>query len=164
VTIAAAGGLIAIHHAGATPGEPGGWWASVGLGAPFVGAGLLGALGAVTDQPRCCVAAGLALWPMCLISVVGFPLLVPASVLLVSASRQRAPLSDLVLAALFAVVLAATTWFLVLHQDPATWTTPTSSGYSSNVITTFEVALSVTATAIVLVIATALTPRRNWRR
>ncbi|MEO8693931.1 MAG: hypothetical protein ABI658_10475 [Acidimicrobiales bacterium] len=161
ITIAGGAGLITIHHFGGSPGDPEGWFESAGLGAPFIGAGLLGLLGVRLSCPCYCAAAGLALWPMCLISVVGFPLLIPATVLMVVGVRNDLPSRELAIAAMTALVLAATTWYVVLHQDPASWTTKTGSGSSSNVITTFEATLSVSVVTMVLIVCSLLPPRRQ---
>ena len=159
ITIAAGGGLIAIHHLGGTPGDTEGWFASTGFGAPFIGAGLLGLLAVLKSCPLYCAAAGLALPPMCIISVIGFPLLIPAGMLIVVALANEVPVREMALAAIPALALAATTWFLVLHQDPVTWTTATSSGGSSNIITSFEATLSITVVTIVLAACYLLSPR-----
>ena len=160
-TIAGGGGLIAIHHFGGSPGDPEGWFASAGFGAPFIGAGLLGLLGVLKLRPLYCAAAGLALWPMCMISVVAFPLLVPAAMLIAVASRNDVAPNKLFVAAIPALVLAATTWFLVLHQDPVTWTTANGGGSSSNIVTTFEATLSIAVVTSVLVACYLLSPRRQ---
>ena len=163
VTIAAGGVLIAIHHFGGSPGDPEGWFASVGFGAPFIGAPLLGLLGALKSRPLYCAAAGLALWPMCLISIVGFPLLVSAAMLMAVALGNDLPRRKLFVAAIPALVLAATMWFLVLHQDPVTWTTANGSGSSSNIITSFEATVSIAVVSSVLVVCYLLSPRSQAR-
>jgi hypothetical protein len=160
-TVAGGAGLVTIHHFGGSPGDPERWYESVGFGAPFIGAGLLGLLAVVKSYPLYCAAAGLALWPMCIISFVGFPLLIPAAVLMMVAASNDVPARGFAVAAIPALVLAATTWFLVLHQDAATWTTKNGSGSSSNVVTTFEATLSIAAVSTVLISCYLLAPRRQ---
>ncbi len=170
---------MALHYFGGSDGDPEGWFAATGFGAPILAAGALGVLGARKHQPALCAAAGVALWPMCLVSIPGFPLIIPAAVMVWAALSNAPRAHALAFAGLLAFGLVAAFSFVLLHQDPATWTTPHGSGSSSNIVTTFEAALSLATVGAVLGVALAWTgeptqsehhPRRvgdtgrNWRR
>ena len=143
-----------IHYFGGSPAE--GSLAAAGFAAPFVGAGLLGLIGAHRSRVELSLATGVALVPMSLISVVLFPLLIPAGILIrrshsVAARRLAVP-------ALLGLALVGTLALLILHQDPASWTTPDEFGSSSNIVTTVESTLSLVITVSVVALAYACLP------
>ena len=128
ITIAAGIAVMVVHNSAGTDGDTEGWFAAAGFGAPFVGAGSLAVIGGALDRPALCVAAGIALHPMSVVSIILWPLLIPAA-LMVWAGLTNAPRArSLAAALLHAIALIAVFGFLVLHQDPVTWTTPTGSG------------------------------------
>lgn len=152
----AAGGVVVafVHYFGGSPGDPEGWFAALGFAAPFIGAGLLALVGLGREWPALVFAAGLAVMPMSVVSIVLFPLIVPALVLETHAIRHWFGGRDLVVPAMLALPLMAAFAIVVFHQDPATWSTPTGSGGSSNIVTTTEAAIALTAAAAVVAIAT----------
>ncbi len=152
-------GLMAVHNLAGSEGDPEGWFAAIGFGAPFVGAGCLAVLGANGDNPALCIAAGLALWPMSLVSVVLFPLLAPATIMVWAGVKNAPSARSLWLAEALGAALVVVFGFLVLHQDPVTWTTPTGSGGSSNIVTDFEATLSLATVGAVIGVAAAWTRR-----
>ena len=142
-----------LHFFAGTPGDPEGWFACVGFAALFIGAGLLALLGTYRERPALLLAAGLAALLMSLVSIVLIPLAIPALLLVTRALNEQIERRDLAAAALLAIVLVSAFAFLVFHQDPVTWSTPEGTGGSSNIVTSFEAALSISATAAVVVVA-----------
>jgi hypothetical protein len=160
VTVVAGFALMLVHYYAGTPDDPEGWFASVGFAAPFIGAGALCLIGDHADRPLLCVAAGIGLAVMSLVSIVMIPLLLPAAAMFTSApdasAAPPAPAVPFVLAA--GLVLAF--GYLVFHQDPATWSTPYGGGSSSNIVTRTEATISLAVTTAA-VIGSSLWSRRT---
>ncbi len=104
------------------------------------------------------VAAGLALAPMAVISLVTFPLVVVSVGMLAAATLAPKPVSPRsapstgVVVGLVATFLAASMAALVFHQDPRSVSTPTSGAMSSDVITWAEVTISLACTVVALIV------------
>jgi len=150
-------GLMLVHNYAGSDGGPEGWFAAVGFGAPFVGAGLLAVIGARGDNPALCIAVGIALWPMSVVSIVLVPLLAPATIMIAAGAVSRPRAHSLWLAEPLGAALVVVFGYLVLHKDPVSWTTPGHIRFSSNIVTTFEASLSLATTSLVLVVAVAWT-------
>lgn len=150
--------LTFIHYYGGSPGDPEGWFAAFGFAAPFIGVGLVALVGALRRRPALMLAAGVALIPMSLLSVVLSPLIISAILLLVRSKEVRSGPHDLVVPALLASGLVTALAILVFHQDPVTWSTPQGTGGSSNIITSLEAAIAISVTAAVVLIAAFLRP------
>lgn len=148
VTVMAGFALMAVHYFAGGPDDLEGWFASIGFAAPFVGAGGLCLIGDHAGRPLLCVAAGIGLGAMSLVSIVMIPLLLPAAAMVFSApdasAAPAAPAVPFVLAAGLVVAFA----YLVFHQDPATWSTPHGGGSSSNIVTRTEAAISLAVTTV----------------
>ena len=149
------GGVFAasVHFFAGTPGDPEGWFASVGFGAPFMGLGLLALVGAKRDRPELTFASAWLLIPMSVVSIVLIPLIVPAVVLIASAAREPLSAQDLAVSVIFAGSVALSFAYLVFHQDPAEWSTPEGGGGSSNIVTTVEAALAVGSAMITVALS-----------
>lgn len=156
--IVAGAGLAAIRFAGASPVEDGveGAIGSLALGAPVMATGVL-ALLAVRGRAVLLLPVAVVLVPMSFLSfaLVTLPLLVPAVMLFVAYGRRssiesvsgpRAALTT----ALVSVLLVAAVAALFVHLDPREYTTPTTSGGTSDVITVVEalISLALTGTAV----------------
>ena len=150
VTLVAAFGLMTVHYFGGTDGDPEGWFSSVGFGAPFVGVGLMAVVGGQFVRPTLSVAAGAALGPMSVVSVAMWPLLIAAVFLFLPVGTVRRGDPILVPMAC-AAALVAVFGYLVFHQDPVTWVTPTGGGGSSNIVTVAEASISLVVTGLVVV-------------
>lgn len=158
VTTVAGVAVMLIHSLGGGPhdnGDPEGWFASIGFAAPFIAAGLLAVLGAVVGAPWHWWTAGCALVPCSVVSIVLFPLLGPA-MLLVALGLAHGPSGRRWLGSVLAATLVVSFGIIVFHQDPAEWSGPTGGGGSSNIITTTEATLSVVTAICVLVVAWAV--------
>lgn len=157
-----AGGVAVmfVHYYAGSPGDPEGWFAALGFAAPFIGAGFLALVGTLRGQPALIFAAAVALIPMSVLSIVLIPLLIPAVLLMVHATSDGFAPRDLALPAILAFALAAALTVLVFHQDPVTWSTPESSGGSSNIVTTSEATLAIAAAVAVAILAVLL-PRKQ---
>jgi hypothetical protein len=156
--------LIVIREVAGDPDEPTGVISSVALSSPFLAAGLISLIGESRSKPAYSVAAGVALLPMSLISLILVPLLLPALVLIVlNAPRVLAlTIYEAVSGVLIAAGLLAALALLFVHQDPATWSTPDGSAGASDIITTFEAQRTLGIVALVLA-ATVFVGRRSSR-
>ncbi len=152
-----------IHYYGGSPGSPEGRFAALGFASPFIGAGLLALVGTRREHPALLLAAGVALIPMSVLSIVLIPLIIPAVLLIVHALQKQFDPRDLAVPALLALSLVTALAVLVFHQDPATWSTPEGGGGSSDIVTTSEAALAISATVAVVLIA-AVRPVRPRSR
>jgi hypothetical protein len=76
-------------------------------------------IGVWRHRPSLCAAAGVsALWPMCLVSIVGFPLLIASSAMVWAPPHNRPRRNEIAIVALLGVALVAVFAFVVFHQDP----------------------------------------------
>ena len=146
--------LTFIHYYGGSPGSPEGKFAALGFASPFIGAGLLAMVGALRGRPALMFAAGAALIPMSVLSIVLMPLIIPAVLLIVRSTRERFEPQDLAMPAVLASGLVVALAIVVFHQDPATWSTPYGGGGSSNIVTSLEAAIAISTSAVVVLIAT----------
>ena len=151
--------IAVIRFVGGSPAERGleGALGACALGAVIAAPGALALLARI-DRPALLIPAGVLLLPLSGVSIATLPLLIPAVMLLVAYVRRRPPeavqpplLVALSSAVVIMVVVAALV-SLFIHEDPRTWSAPTSSGETSDVITIGEalVSLLLTGTALVL--------------
>jgi hypothetical protein len=115
----------------------------------------------MTERPWLMLAGGVAAAPICMVSFVGLPALVPAGFVIAAAAGRldrHAPREALT-ALVVAVLLVGSFFYEVLHQDPREWVTPDGEAGSSNVITTTE-SVAVLA-AVVLAFALVLAAGRR---
>ena len=154
--VAAGAALGAVHYLAGERDGPETWLASVAFGLPLVAAGAVALLGPRTGRPELWIAGGAAACPIAVLSVLGLPAVVPGGVLVALGVTHAAGSSWLqkALAAAIAVLLAGVFALLVFHEDPATWTTSTGEGSSSNIITGTEIA--VTVVVVIVALAAAL--------
>ncbi|HZA79614.1 MAG TPA: hypothetical protein VE623_24825 [Acidimicrobiales bacterium] len=84
-----------------------------------------------------------------------FPLVIPAGVFLVygAKGRSRWRPAGVAIALASATGIVAALALLFVHQDPANWQTATSSGSTSDIVTTRESSLSLAVVALVLALA-----------
>jgi hypothetical protein len=167
--IATAAGLaVGILRYGGGPAG-GGWGmddhvgGSIAIGAAIAGTGVV-ALVARRGRPLLLVAAGLALMPMCVISVVLFPMMFLALGMVVSAASAppprfpREPLRTALTIALVAALQVAAMVALIAHPDARTITRPSMVSSTSDVITWFEVTVSLCGTFLAIVVACTMPP------
>jgi hypothetical protein len=148
-------GLATIRYLGGSPAEDGleGALGAFALGAPVMATGAL-ALLALRGRAVLLIPAAVVLVPMSFLSfaLVTLPLLVPAVMLSVG-YRRRSGVESMPgarAAATLAVVvplLIAAVGALLVHQDPREYTTSSSSGSTSDVITSVEALISLLLTA-----------------
>ncbi len=156
----------AVHYFAGSPGMPNGELAAMAFGAPWVMAGVLTLVGTIRGCPTVVAFAGMAAFPISLVSIVLWPLLVPALLLVaqgVSRFNHPAP-RDIGVGFLIAIGLVSAFFLLLVHQDPATWQTPEGgTHYSSDIITAVEAlaSLAIVVTVGVAAAATMLFPRRR---
>lgn len=150
MTVLAGAGIAVMHYVGGSDGDPEGWFSAVGFAAPFIGAGCLALVGAYRSKPGLCLAAGGSLAVMSVVSILLFPLVIPAGILAWSTRRRTAD-GGLAVPVLAAASLVLVFEFLVFHQDPVSWSGPNGSGSSSDIVTNFEAAVSVTVVGAAIV-------------
>jgi hypothetical protein len=147
------GAVLLVANAGREPPEP--VLGSVALGCVVAGPGVLGLLG-LADRPTLWLGAAGAALPLSLLSMAGLALpLFPAAVVYLLAWARHPPapsaargsvVGPTVVALAVAVALVAGAVALFLTEDPASWTTPTGGGSTSDVISTREAVLSLALT------------------
>ena len=149
------GGLlltVGVYVAG-EPGEPRSPLAPLAFGAPTLVAGLLALFGILRGHPAMVLAAGIALLPLSFISVVLWPMFLPAALLIAyGAGRTRGTsLGEVAAAVVVAVGLPVALFAMLVHQDPAMWISDDGKrgGGSSDIVTNAEVAVSLAITAAV---------------
>ena len=147
--------LIPIREIASEPSNAEGPLSSVAFAAPFIAAGVVALLGEYRAKPIYSVAAGVALLPISLVSFILIPLLIPAILVIgMGLSRLSAPSNlDIGVSIVLTVGLVVAFAALLVHQDPTSWSTPTASGSSSDIVTTTEATLSLTIVAAVLAVA-----------
>ena len=162
--VVAGGAFMVIHAAGGDEGGPEGWLQHLSFGLPLMAAGVVALIGSLERAPGLMVVGGAAAVPICLVSFVGVPALLPAGVVMaVGASGLRAVSTRDVLTAIALVTLLVGGFgYEVLHQDPAQWETADGSAGSSNVVTTTESVVVLGAVALALTVAVAYA--RSLRR
>jgi hypothetical protein len=150
-----------IRFFGGSPAERGveGALGGCALGAVIAAPGAL-ALFARVRRPALLIPAGVLLLPLAGVSMAGatLPLLIPAVMLLVASGRRRPasgeppPLVVAITSVVVVVLVVAALFSLFVHQDPRDWSSATSSGSTSDVITVAEsfVSLLLVGTALVL--------------
>ena len=130
------------------------------FGAPYTTLGLLAILGSRSDRPGLMAFSSMPLLPMSMLSVVMFPLLLPAGFLFTRAliglfgRRQQhlgwpEPFLSFVLPAMPVLAFG----YLMFHQDPRSW--ETAGGYhgTSDIVTFAESGLSLGTAAVVVAVS-----------
>jgi hypothetical protein len=144
---------------------------SAALAATVAVPGVLGLLG-LRHRPNLWLPAGWTAFPLALLSAVTFPVLVPAAVVFLWAwvkrpstmDRPRVP-AGVGAAAVLVLVAGAVASLFFTPDDPRSWTSGTTSGYSSDVITDGEALVSLAAAALAVVAGwTLATPTATRRR
>jgi hypothetical protein len=161
LVLALGAAIAVIRFVGGSPAERGleGALGACALGAVIAAPGALALLARI-DRPALLIPAGVLLLPLSGVSMAGatLPLLIPAVMLLVAYGRRRPPEAvqpPLLVALSSAVVIMLVVAALVslfIHEDPRTWSTPTSSGATSDVITSGEALVSLLLTGAALVL------------
>ena len=162
--VVAGAAFVVIHAAAGDDGGPEGWLQHLSFGLPLMAAGVIALIGSLARAPWLMLVGGAAAVPICLVSFVGVPALLPAGVVIaVGASGLRGVSTRDVLTAIALVTLLVGGFgYEVLHQDPAQWATADGSAGSSNVVTTTESVVVLGAVALALAVAVAYA--RSLRR
>ena len=161
IAVCVGGAAVALVHyyAGSgSPGRPEGWLSAIGFAAPIFGAGLVGLIGASRSHGALMLAAGTAIIPMSVVSIVLLPLLFPAIVLLAHGGNTAHGPKSFIFPTLILVVLVGAFALTVFHQDPAEWSGPDGPESSSNIVTNtealFAIASAVGANVVATIVAT----------
>jgi hypothetical protein len=167
ILLVVGGGVYTVVHAVAgNRYSPEGWPQHVAIGLPLLAAGLVAVLGSVAGCPWLMVVGGAAAIPICLVSIVGVPALLPAVVVIaVGASYLRGVSGGDGLASIAIVALLVGGFaYEVLHQDPAEWATPDGGAGSSNVVTMTESIVVYVTVGLALAVAIAYSRTDRRRR
>ena len=145
----------AIRQAGASPAEEG-WEGMLGsaafavaLGAPSVIAFL-----APRRSLRLLIGAGTVLFLMAFaLSIATWPLLIPAAIFVAMGAGSRGGNRGLLVGIGAALLIAGAMIALFVSQDPRSWSLPSESGSTSDVVSYAEasISLALSASAILLV-------------
>ena len=136
---------------------------SIAMGAVIAGVGVV-ALLARRRRPLLLFATGVALVPICIVSVVLLPgVFIVIGMFLAAASAPpprtpRPPLRTFLTIALVAALHIAAMFALILHLDARTIATPMMISSTEDVITWVEVALSLGCTALAVFVAWTMPP------
>jgi hypothetical protein len=151
--------------ASASPADPVLGFAA--LGALVAAPGVLGLLG-LRDRAALWLPAGLAAFPLAFLSFAGLTLpLLPLAVIFVVAwvrhpgSHGATVVHPGAVAPLIVILLLGAAVALFLSDDPASWTTATGGGSTSDVITDREALLSLACTMLALVTGWTLSRTRR---
>lgn len=163
IVMAAAVGLGIVRYLAGDPSTPHHIVGCAAFAAPFFTGGLVAFLGERRGHPMFVAAAGIGLWPISLVSIVMWPLLIPAAFLTWKGRQVAATRGPLDIPVSIAIVAGiwGTFAMLLFHQDPASWQTHHGSASSSNIITIGEAL--VTGAVLVGVVAAALLAPANAR-
>lgn len=168
--VAFAAVLGAVRFAGRSPAETAAEAAvsSVALAAVIAAPGVLTLLARRQGRASLLLPVGIALIPLSFLSFAGvlLPLLIPAVVVLVVYGRRSAvEPPPLVPAAVSAVVvllfLVVAVMALFAHEDPRSYSTPTESGGTSDVVTYAEALVSIALVATGIGVGWALSRPRT---
>lgn len=161
--IALAGAAFTVvHQMGTEEGSPEGWWASFGFAVPWIAVGwvVLHTVNRWRDEQRMrgriptpppthwWLAAGAVTMLISVISIACFPLVLPGGVLVVAGLRAGISPQRVVVPLMLGALMIGAFAYLVLHEDPAEWTTDEGSAASSNIVTNTEATISVGAAAL----------------
>jgi hypothetical protein len=157
--------LGVVASAGAIPADPVLGFAA--LGALVAAPGVLALLG-LRDRAGLWLPAGLAAFPLAFLSFAGLTLpLLPLAAVFVTAwvrhprSHTSAVVHPAVAAPLVVTLLLGAAVALFISDDPASWTTSTGGGSTSDVITNREALLSLACTMLALVTGWTLARARR---
>lgn len=163
VLLGASLGVVA--GAGADPADP--VLGFVALGALVAAPGVLALLG-LRDRSGLWLSAGVAAFPLAFLSFAGLtlPLLPLAVIFAVGWIRHPGPYAGSVghavaVAVLVVILLFGAAVALFVSDDPASWTTATGGGSTSDIITNREALLSLACTMLALGTGWTLTRARR---
>jgi hypothetical protein len=140
---------------------------SVGLAVLVASPGVLALLG-FRGRPDLWLSAGWIAFPLAFLSAAIFPVLVPAAGVFLWAwahkpntpTRPRAP-TAMVTAVVIVLLAVGVVALFFTPDDPVSWSSGSTSGYSSDVLTTGEGLTATAATALALAAGWSLSrPRR----
>ena len=157
-------GVVALRVASTESYEPNRLLGSVALGVPYVVAGGIALAGVVRHRASLVTAGGMSAFVLAVVSLVLWPLVVPAGALIVrSVSMARAVnLRGLLIVAVSFFGLLAAVTVLVYGEDEAGGTLPGGgTWYASDVVTRGE---ALSALAITLATAAAVAVLERMRR
>jgi hypothetical protein len=167
VLLVVAGGVYTFVHAVAGDRYgPEGWPQHVAIGLPLLAAGMVAVLGSVAWCPWLMVVGGAAAVPICLVSIVGVPALLPAAAVIAVGGTSLGGVSarDGLASIAIVALLVGGFGYEVLHQDPAEWATPYGGAGSSNVVTMTESIVVYVTVGLALVVAIAYSRTNGGRR
>ena len=165
-------GLVAIRWLGSDEGLPNAEVAALAVGLPYSALGVLTFLGGRRGRPALMATSGATLGLMCMVSVATI-LLVPIAVFLfvrgvigLGAGRQRyLGWEELCLSTVLPAAVLLAFGYLLLHEDPASWSPDEHTFHStSDIVTVAESVLSLGAVTLVLGVSFVWTSKESTRK
>jgi hypothetical protein len=125
-------GIGALRTAGASAGQRNaeGLLPTMAMVCVFLAPAAVAVIGLALERPACSCAAGITCFPIALISVAAFPILVAGALYLIGFARasgasSRFSLPDVVIAGGFPIPIVAGLWVLVTRTHPYEYATAT---------------------------------------
>ncbi len=130
---------------------------SLAIAFAFAAPGIVALIGLVMDRPVLFCAAGIACFPLVIVSIVAFPVVIPGTLFLLGfadAQAVRRPLSPLAYVAivLFPIPITAGLWILITHTAQFTYTLPNGGSEGGDYFTPAHAVLCIALIAIDIVV------------
>ena len=150
--------IVLIRYTG-SEGEPGSLRISLSLAAPFAVAAVVALIAQSANRGHFVMAAGAGIIPAAMISVVAWPLWIPAVALLFfgwyQLSTTRVLIRDFLAGAVVTAGIVMAMVALLYFRDPIEWQDGTVEQYSNNTITASESLISASFLGLVVIVALA---------
>ncbi|HIL47243.1 MAG TPA: hypothetical protein EYG34_09075 [Acidimicrobiia bacterium] len=153
-------GFMVIVLFGSSPGKPNLFLGAVSFGVPFVAVGVSALIGFKQNKPMYAVVPALIMWPMVAVTFFGLPLLIPAVILFTKAITEPIDKRTAWGSITGSLMVMASFFYSILHQDPAAWSDGKFQNTSSN-IRSFSESMIIFFCALVLIGAAWFDPARS---
>ncbi len=159
LSFALAAAIWAIRTAGSSVGarHVEGPLPSLAIAFAFAAPGIVALIGLVMDRPVLYCAAGIACFPLVIVSIVAFPVVIPGVLFLLAfadAQAVRRPLSTaaLLTIVLFPIPITAGLWILITHTAQYTYALADGGSEGGDYFTPAHAALCIALIAIDIVV------------
>lgn len=155
--------LVPFREIARDSASPEGVAASIAFATPYMAAGGLAVRGTVRGRFALVTCVGMSLLPISIVSIVMIPVTLPAAVLIAMGAQHLRSITttEWLIAAITGFGIVASFFALLVHHDPASWTTSTGSGSTSDVITNTEIVVSLAILGASCLLGLTLPPSRR---